>query len=221
MWISKEGDIRKQELLDTALQLFSEKGYEGTSINDIIKKVGVTKGAFYYYFSSKEEVLNVLSEQQADILIDISRKTAANERLTALEKLNCIASEAQRYRAANMAQRLMALKAYQNESNIVLGIKIVEKTIQKGAPIMQSIIEQGVREGVFNTSFPKETAELYINLSSIMSGSITQILLDSGKKPESIEKIRKLLLFYEDVFKRLLGIEKGSVNLVDAALKYF
>ena len=221
MWISKEGDIRKQELLDAALQLFSEKGYEGTSINDIIKKVGVTKGAFYYYFSSKEEILNVLSEQQADILIDISRKTAANERLTALEKLNCIASEAQRYRAANMAQRLMALKAYQNESNIVLGIKIVEKTIQKGAPIMQSIIEQGVREGVFNTSFPKETAELYINLSSIMSGSITQILLDSGKKPESIEKIRNLLLFYENVFKRLLGIGKGSVNLVDATLKYF
>ena len=221
MWISKEGDIRKQELLDAALQLFNEKGYEGTTINDIIKKVGVTKGAFYYYFSSKEEILNVLSEQQADILMEIARKTAANESLSALNKLNCIASEAQGYRAANMAQRLMALKAYQNELNIVLGMKIVEKTIQKGAPIIQSIIEQGVQEGVFNTFFPKETAELYINLSSIMSGSITQVLLDSGKKPESIEKIRKLLLFYEDVFKRLLGIGKGSVNLVDATMKYF
>lgn len=207
-------------ILDAALQLFTEKGYEGTSINDIIKKVGVTKGAFYYYFSSKEEVLNVLSERQADLLIEISRKTAANEKLSAIEKLNCIASEAQRFRAANMAQRLMALKAYQNELNIVLGIKIVEKTIQKGSPIIQSIIEQGIRESIFNTSYPKEAAELYINLSSIMSSSITQILLDSGKKPESIEKIRNLLLFYEDLFKRLLGIEKGSVNLADAALKY-
>jgi len=56
MRISKDGDIRKQELLDAALQLFYEKGYEKTSVNDIIEKVGVSKGAFYYYFKSKEEV---------------------------------------------------------------------------------------------------------------------------------------------------------------------
>lgn len=221
MWISKEGDVRKQEILDAALQMFSEKGYEGTSINDIIKKVGVTKGAFYYYFSSKEEVLNVLSEKQADMVLEISQKIAGDDRMTALEKLNAIAFEVQGHRAANMAQRLMALKAYQNEINIVLGMKVVEKTIQKGAPVIQSIIEQGIGEGVFNTAFPRETAELYINLSSIVNGSITQILLASGKNAESIEKIRKMLLFYEDIFKRVLGVEKGSVNLVAATLKHF
>jgi AcrR family transcriptional regulator len=48
MRIAKPGKIRKQELIDTALKLFTERGYHKTSINAVIEAVGVTKGAFYY-----------------------------------------------------------------------------------------------------------------------------------------------------------------------------
>ena len=134
MWISKEGDVRKQELLDAALQLFTEKGYEGTSINDIIKKVGVTKGAFYYYFKSKEEVLDILTERQTDIIIGFLQKIAVEENVSVIEKLNRINADAQRIRAANMAQRQAASHAYRNELSIILGIKIMEKNHTKRVP---------------------------------------------------------------------------------------
>ena len=54
MRISKEPEARKQEILETAMKLFAEKGYEKTSISDIVKEIGVAQGLCYRYFPSKD-----------------------------------------------------------------------------------------------------------------------------------------------------------------------
>lgn len=53
MRITKEPEVRKQEILDTALKLFGENGYEKTSITDIAKAIGVAQGLCYRYFRPK------------------------------------------------------------------------------------------------------------------------------------------------------------------------
>lgn len=55
------GDTR-QDILDTALVLFAEHGYEKTSLREIAEEVGVTKAALYYHFPSKQEILLALFE---------------------------------------------------------------------------------------------------------------------------------------------------------------
>lgn len=57
MRVTKEPEVRKQEILDTALKLFGENGYEKTSITDIAKAIGVAQGLCYRYFPSKERCL--------------------------------------------------------------------------------------------------------------------------------------------------------------------
>ena len=52
--IVKEADERRNEILDAAETLFTEKGYSKTTIIDILNQVGIAKGTFYYYFKSKE-----------------------------------------------------------------------------------------------------------------------------------------------------------------------
>ena len=58
--IRKEPDVRRTELIDAALELFSSVGYEKTTVTDIVKKVGVAKGTFFYYFPTKEAVLETI-----------------------------------------------------------------------------------------------------------------------------------------------------------------
>ena len=55
-----EKDNLRQKIMDAAWELFYEKGYENTTVNDIIKRAGTSKGGFYYYFKAKDELLNSL-----------------------------------------------------------------------------------------------------------------------------------------------------------------
>ena len=69
MRVTKEPEVRKQEILDTALKLFGENGYEKTSITDIAKAIGVAQGLCYRYFPSKEALFDSAIEQYADVLV--------------------------------------------------------------------------------------------------------------------------------------------------------
>ncbi len=50
----------RQRILDVALDLFTEQGYDGTSLREIAEQLGVTKAALYYHFESKEDILMAL-----------------------------------------------------------------------------------------------------------------------------------------------------------------
>ena len=70
MRITKEPEVRRQEILDTALRLFGEQGYEKTSIADIARAIGVAQGLCYRYFPSKETLFDSAVEQYADQLVE-------------------------------------------------------------------------------------------------------------------------------------------------------
>ena len=58
----------KRKIFETSMRLFSEKGYEATSIEEITATVGVAKGTLYYHFSSKEELFNFLIGEGVKLL---------------------------------------------------------------------------------------------------------------------------------------------------------
>jgi AcrR family transcriptional regulator len=61
--ISKNPQERWNELLNAAVELFSKKSYQQTVVSDIVKRVGVSQGTFYYYFMSKEEIADELIDR--------------------------------------------------------------------------------------------------------------------------------------------------------------
>lgn len=58
----KKGDQRKRQIMETALRLFTEKGYHYTSVANIIKEVRMARGTFYIYFNNKSDLLDQLLE---------------------------------------------------------------------------------------------------------------------------------------------------------------
>lgn len=51
------GEVRKADLLEAALSIFSDKGYDGATLQDIADRIGILKGSLYYYYQSKEDIL--------------------------------------------------------------------------------------------------------------------------------------------------------------------
>lgn len=60
---TKPAEVRLDELMDAAQQLFIDKGYDATTVSDIVRDAEVAKGTFYHYFTSKNEILSALRER--------------------------------------------------------------------------------------------------------------------------------------------------------------
>ena len=218
MWISKEGDVRKQEFLTATLELFCEKGYDNTSINDIIGKVGVTKGAFYYYFKSKEDILHILADTQVEAIVQITRKIADNEELNAVEKFNLLIEQTHDFRNKNISDRLQLYKLLENNSNSRLVRKISEEIINHGTPEMLKIINQGIEEGLFDVKFPAEAAEFLLQLSIILNSQLQIIMIRKSNNNNKKDTVVNKLAFYEEVLMKILGVKHSDINLAQKLL---
>ena len=88
---------RQTDILKTALKLFSQKGYYATSIDDITREAGISKGLIYNYFKSKEEIFFELAEHWNEFMNNPSFEDALNrviyEDMSLSEKLICVWDE--------------------------------------------------------------------------------------------------------------------------------
>ncbi len=64
---NKDNSQRKTEFIDAAEKLFRENGIVDTTVNSIVKELDVAKGLFYYYFDSKDDIINAISEKYNEI----------------------------------------------------------------------------------------------------------------------------------------------------------
>ena len=75
--------ITKNKIISSAAKLFSERGYDETTLQDIMKLSGLSKGAIYHYFKSKQEILDYLSNYEKELVSDFLKKLVDNKELTA------------------------------------------------------------------------------------------------------------------------------------------
>ena len=85
--IVKKHNERKQEIINTALKIFIHKGYEKTSVNDILNEIGIAKGTFYHYFKAKEEVLDAVIADTTGTIVNKIEKIIADYSLNPEDKL--------------------------------------------------------------------------------------------------------------------------------------
>ena len=213
MWVSKDGDIRRQELLDAAFDLFYEKGYHKTSINDVIAKVGVTKGAFYYYFKSMEDVVEIIAMEEASKLMAVAHKYGEDTTLDALEKIKGLIGEAINYGMINIEKRKRLVKLMQDEENAKLAKRIQSKIYELSFPLVLKIIKQGMDEEIFKIGYAEDAAELYIHLSSIYKVTLNRLLEEVPGDFDVTNIITRKLALYQQVLETVLGLEKGQLNL--------
>lgn len=152
-------------ILETAMKLFAEKGYEHTSIQDIINNLGgLSKGAIYHHFRSKEDILDAvttkISEQSNKMLFEIQNAP----KLTGKEKLRKLLTESVN---RSVHDEIFAAAPNIGESPALV-FSILRETIDYTAPVyVLPIIEQGIADGSIQTEYPKELAELILLVGNI------------------------------------------------------
>lgn len=77
--LERKGDLRERAILDTCETLLAHKGYDAMTVGDIAEGAGITRGALYFYFGSKQEVVTALVGRTVEHLWERSRVTAATD----------------------------------------------------------------------------------------------------------------------------------------------
>ncbi len=168
-----KGERTKRKILDAATLLFNENGYHKTSIQDICEKAGVSKGAFFHHFPTKEllflEILNEFLEK-LDIRIKEIEKKSKNV-LQAMIDMTKILEEIFIISENKLTIFLEFVKQAEKNDDIM---KSLSKQFEKFEKYIENLIENGKREG----SIKKEINSKFFS-SLIVSLSIGMILRKS------------------------------------------
>ena len=170
----------REKILNTATQLFIQKGSEKTSMQDIAQTAGISKGAIYHHFKSKDEiVLAVIRSRQELMEEEMKQWLKATENLTGREQLQTILKSNLESQTARATDGIVG--EYEKDAGFIL--TMMRDNLRIGAPLVSDIIKKGMADGSLRTQYPDQAAEVFLLLVNFwMHGTIFES--DPEKLPE-------------------------------------
>ncbi|GIN73418.1 TetR family transcriptional regulator [Bacillus sp. J14TS2] len=153
-----------ENILTVSAELFLEKGFEKTSMRDIAETAGISKGAIYHHFQSKDEIINAVTEKQEEINATLLQNWLSEiETLTGKEKLTAILEKNLESQEAHYLDNLMSVRI--KSAEFVLAY--MQDCVNKDALFIANIIKEGIADGSLETDYPDESAEIFLLLINV------------------------------------------------------
>jgi AcrR family transcriptional regulator len=213
--VVKDYTVRRNEILDAAQRLMVTAGYEQMTIQDILDSLGISKGAFYHYFSSKQELLEAIIER---MLVDAEKLLAPilnDPTLPALVKFERFFTSVADWKTAQKSFVLALLKVWYQDDNAIVRQKLRVTMVKHISPLIATITQQGNREGVMVTSDPDQAGEVALQLVYDLSDTMGLLLASHQSGIDSLQPIAAKIAAYTEAIERVLGAAPGSLYLVD------
>ncbi|MBR3166248.1 MAG: TetR/AcrR family transcriptional regulator [Lachnospiraceae bacterium] len=207
MRIVKEAAERKNEILDTAAELFAAKGYEETSTGDILDRVGIARGTLYYHFKSKEDILDALIDRVNGILIAKAKEAAADRSLPVVERLIRTIMSLNVTGEAGIGREV--LEQVHKPQNALMHQKMQQSLLDGVIPVLTGLVEEGNAQGVFHVKYPSETTEMLVLYPVTVFDECFQ------QTPEQLTNRVHAFIHNTEI---LLGAEEGSMAAPMATL---
>ena len=185
---------RKQELLKIAYNMFLMKGYDNTSIDDIINEAKIAKGTYYYYFESKEEIL----EEVINMMINdevTSAKEILKMPISIPEKLVRIITSLRPKKNEQEIQNTLNKK-----DNIVMHEKINNRIIEEAVPLLEQVVMEGIENKIFNCTHIKERLKM--------------LLIMSNELFDNDEPNMNQVEVFIDTAEKMLGAKEGTLEFI-------
>jgi AcrR family transcriptional regulator len=204
----RRADARPDELLDAALELFMQHGFAATRVEQIADKAGLSKGAVYRYFASKEEILESIVRRGISPLTQRATALATAGEQPAPVILRAVLSTIV---TGLMDKRTMAIPriVLSEAGNFPALAKMYRReVIDVGIAAMSKIIQQGIDEGSFRPVEPSATIKNI--LGPLMAHLLLSQVFGDGQK-QTVEQTNSFLDSHLDVLLNGL-VAKGEVG---------
>ncbi len=213
--VVKPPDERRSELIAAAQKLFYTKGYERTSITDIVRELDVAKGTFYYYFDSKLAILEAIIDDIVAQTKALIQPIVADESLSALEKWHQAIGQIGSWKQGRREEIMALTEVLAKDENVILVHKMQNRIQVEMAPVFAEIIAQGVEEGVFETDFPQTSAEICLAITQSNADQMMALVLHPAEYDDPAELFLQRYTAVQVAIERVLGAPPGSIYMVN------
>jgi AcrR family transcriptional regulator len=216
--IKEEYEIRRNEILDAAQRLVYTKGYEKMSIQDILSELKISKGAFYHYFDSKQSLIEALIMRLGKQMEELLAPIAHDINLPALKKLQRFFEVAARWKTDRKDYLLTLVKVWYADENTYFRQKVQAALIPLTSYLLSDVINQGIQEGVFHTSFPEHVSEIIFSLLQSFGDNLIKLIIHRKLDSETLDRLDNLSASYQDAMERILGAAHDTLPLLDTKI---
>lgn len=186
-------------VLDAAIDLFIEAGFETTSMDAIAAKAGVAKGTLYYHFKSKEGIVEAIVERYVVTAEKTFSNIVEDQGKDPMGKLKAITEKMTELNIASFS-KLHRMKY------IDIHMRTQKAMVTRFAPFYARILEEGNEAGIWKAEFPLEFAKISIAANSF--------LFDPECSGMTSEKLVTAMI---DLMAKALGIESNRLSSVFAS----
>jgi AcrR family transcriptional regulator len=218
--VIKHPDIRRAELLDRAAALFLRHGFDNVSLNDLIADAGVSKGAFYHWFPSKDALIAALAERSAREAFAGVEDALAACGGDALDRLNAVLQSGFDINMKSGGpEQLAAMVSLLRPENAQLYGQIL--TAEEGLylPLLTRLISDGIADGVFHTFDPEGVADMIYGLAARTNSNILNVVnaADESHRDQAINALTTRFRLHGLAIDRILGLPDGSITALRRA----
>ena len=157
---------KREQILDAMQELMGSSNAQAISVSDIAQKAGIGKGSIYYYFSSKNDIIDAVIERSYSRVLDAGKELAASSHMDAFKKMELIYHACLDSSTELRRQEAIGTFNEQQESAFIHQ-KFARIIITRLKPILTDIIRQGMEEGTIHCEYPEETAQIVLTVLTI------------------------------------------------------
>jgi TetR/AcrR family transcriptional regulator, cholesterol catabolism regulator len=215
--VIKHPDVRRAEMLDRALTLFVQRGYDNVSLNDLIADAQVSKGAFYHWFPSKDALIAAMAERSANEQLAAVEETLAECRGDALDRLNTVLRAGFDVKMrTGTPERLAAMVSLLGRENAHLYRRIVSAGEDLFRPLLTQVISDGVAEGTFDTFDPEGVGDMIQALAAGTNSKFLDVVsaADDPAREHAIDVLTTRFRLHGLAIDRILGLPDSSISVL-------
>lgn len=210
-------DVKKR-IIQAANALFAEKGFKGTSVNDIVKRAEVSKGGFYHHFTKKEDIVDIILTSYVDDLTGYYDALTEEHGDNVLLAFNGVFEAITNYKTEQIKRWPSLMKMLSFEGNELLIMRMATYFEKATAEYFEKVFRQGNALGVWSVKEAAFTAALWSREVIRVFSEVTPVIMDG--KEEAKESLERLLDFNVDLMSTLLDVDPSLLTIKESVMQY-
>ena len=198
----KEPEERKREIKAAASELFHKKGYLNTTTQDIIKKLGISRGLLYYHFKSKEDILYHIVEGYLKPIIRRLEKITNDPSLNPIEKVIRFINSTIISETKTKPEDYTLNNAINLPENSYMLDRINHKLSYQMTQFFIKIIKEGIEKEILDVDYPEETA-------AFLMTSYTFVINDTSYHNNEPKVANDYFIAYQEILCKSLGLKEN------------